>query len=178
MPFMRGAAPIRRTLKFLEKGRLVFRDRVKVVSLNFNTLGYRKEAHQGMRDFVFWDLHQVQYKNPSVQIVLLKNMTPSPHIRVWLDDGSEVIFDVDGQTSSQILERLIKTLGKTQEVLQQETLLQEKQDTPANFGRQYGKWCICEVEGQVPCPGIVKLPEVLIAKIQHKKGLFVKKEEE
>lgn len=43
-----------------------------------------------LQDFVFWDLHQVQYKNPQVQIVIMKNMTPTPFIRVWLDDASEV----------------------------------------------------------------------------------------
>lgn len=66
--------------------------------------------------------------------------------------------------------------GKTDKQLQKETLMQEKQDTPANFGRHYSKWCICEVEGQVPCPGTVDLPKSMLAKVQYKMGLFNKKE--
>lgn len=35
------------------------------------------------RDFVFWYLPQIQYKNPDVQISTFKNMTPSPFIRCF-----------------------------------------------------------------------------------------------
>ena len=36
MPFHRGVVPIRRTLKFLESGTIVFKDRVKVLTINYN----------------------------------------------------------------------------------------------------------------------------------------------
>ena len=36
MPFLLGRAPFRRTLKYLESGSLVFKDRVKVMTLNYN----------------------------------------------------------------------------------------------------------------------------------------------
>ena len=36
MPFKRGVAPIRRTIKYLESGPLVFKDRVKIMTVNFN----------------------------------------------------------------------------------------------------------------------------------------------
>uniref|UniRef100_A0A0K8R9E0 Small ribosomal subunit protein mS25 n=1 Tax=Ixodes ricinus TaxID=34613 RepID=A0A0K8R9E0_IXORI len=146
MPFMRGAAPIRRTLQYLERGRLVFKDRVKIMSLNFNTAGKARDRHEGMKDFVFWYLPQVQYKNPNVQVVIFKNMTPTPFVRFWLEDGKEVIMDVDSKDKDQILKQMMVTLGKTNEQL-------------ANFGRNYDKFCICEVPGQVPCPGIVPLPK-------------------
>jgi len=32
------------------------------------------------------------------------------------------------------------------------------ESNPANFGSQYYRTCICEVAGQVPCPGWQKLP--------------------
>jgi hypothetical protein len=32
------------------------------------------------RDFAFWYLPQIQYKNPNVQVLTLTNMTPSPFI--------------------------------------------------------------------------------------------------
>ena len=40
---------------------------------------------------------QVQHKNPNVQIVTFKNLTPSPFITCFLEDSSKVYFDVDSQ---------------------------------------------------------------------------------
>uniref|UniRef100_A0A6M2CS35 Small ribosomal subunit protein mS25 n=1 Tax=Rhipicephalus microplus TaxID=6941 RepID=A0A6M2CS35_RHIMP len=164
MSFMRGPAPVRRTLQYLEKGRLVFKDRVKIMSLNFNTAGRARDRHEGMQEFVFWFLPQVLYKNPDVQVVLFKNKTPTPFARFWLEDGNEVIMDVDGKSKEEILNQMLVTLGKTTEQLQKEALMREKKDTPANFGRHYDKFCICEVPGQVPCPGIVPLPKSMRGK--------------
>ncbi len=73
--------------------------------------------------------------------------------------GEPVIFDVDGQTNSEIMSRLIKTLGKTRETLEKEALASEKKDNPANFGVGFDRYCICMVSGQVPCPGVVQLPK-------------------
>ena len=113
MPFKLGAAPIRRTIKYLESGPLVFRDKVKCVMVNYNVdeeVLYVKERptlhplrraamekkpwwikagpeHRGAQDFAFWNLPQVQYKNPNVQIVVQRNMTPTPFITCFLDDG-------------------------------------------------------------------------------------------
>lgn len=46
MPFMIGKAPIRRTLKFLEAGRLVLKNEIQVFSINYNTHG---SNHRGAR---------------------------------------------------------------------------------------------------------------------------------
>lgn len=46
MPFMIGKAPIRRTIKYLEAGRLMLKDSIKILSVNYNTYG---EHHQGAR---------------------------------------------------------------------------------------------------------------------------------
>lgn len=46
MPFMIGKAPIRRTLKYLEKGKIVFKNNVKIFSVNYNIQG---EHHMGAR---------------------------------------------------------------------------------------------------------------------------------
>jgi len=56
---------------------------------------------------VFWNLPQVQYKNPNIQVLTLKNMTPSPFITCILEKGEKVIFDVDSQPSYEILKRLV-----------------------------------------------------------------------
>lgn len=40
------------------------------------------------RDFVFWNLPKLQYRNPNVQVVTFKNMTPSPFIRCYFGKSS------------------------------------------------------------------------------------------
>ena len=38
------------------------------------------------RKFVFFNIPQIQYKNPWVQIMLFKNMTPTPFLRFYLGE--------------------------------------------------------------------------------------------
>ena len=137
MPFMKGVAPIRRTTKYLTAGGLVFKERVKIMTVNFNDK--HSEAHKGAQDFVYWNIPQVQYKNPDVQIVTMRNMTPSPFITCFLEDNSKVYFDVDSQSNKEIMDRLARTLGKTRETLDAEALAAAEKNNPANFGcRQEG----------------------------------------
>ena len=159
MPFMKGVAPIRRTYAYLENCGLVFKDRVKVMTVNFNE-GESQTHHTGARDFVFWNLPQVQYKNPDIQMVTLKNLTPSPFITCFLEDNTKVYFDVDSQSNKEILDRLTRTLGKTKETLAEEALALAEKNNPANFGSKlgYARHCICSEPGQLPCPSIVPLP--------------------
>jgi hypothetical protein len=49
------------------------------------------------QEFVFWNLPQIQFRNPQIQIVTMKNLTPSPFVTCYLEKGDKVIFDVDGQ---------------------------------------------------------------------------------
>ncbi|XP_055902370.1 probable 28S ribosomal protein S25, mitochondrial [Eupeodes corollae] len=156
MPFMKGAAPVRRTMKFLTAGKLVLKDKIKIFSVNYNTHG---DHHLGARDFVFWNIPQVQFKNPNVQVVTFKNMTPSPFIRCYYQDGRDILIDIDSKNREQILEHLIKVIGKSQEQLVAEALLVEKKDNPANFGVGCDRHCICEIPGQLPCPGTIPVPE-------------------
>ena len=134
---MKGLAPIRRTTKYLNSSGLVFKERVKIMTVNFNDTE-SDQVHKGAQDFVFWNIPQVQYKNPDVQIVTLKNMTPSPFITCFLEDNSKVYFDVDSQTNSEIIDRLVKTLGKTKETLDAEALAAAEKNNPANFGMRQG----------------------------------------
>uniref|UniRef100_A0A673U4X7 Small ribosomal subunit protein mS25 n=1 Tax=Suricata suricatta TaxID=37032 RepID=A0A673U4X7_SURSU len=78
---MKGRFPIRRTLQYLAQGDVVFKDSVKVMTVNYNTHG---ELGEGARKFVFFNIPQIQYKNPWVQIIMFKNMTPSPFLRFYL----------------------------------------------------------------------------------------------
>lgn len=156
MPFMKGAAPIRRTIQYLEAGKIVFKDRIKIVSIHYNTLG---ENHRGTRDFVFWHLPQIQFKNPDVQVLTLKNMTPTPFIRCFMNDGKDLLIDVDNRDKDRIHDHVLEVLGKPKATLQMEAMAKEKKDNIANFGYMCEKHCMCEIFGQVPCPAVVPLPK-------------------
>ncbi|KAI4464476.1 mitochondrial ribosomal protein s25 [Holotrichia oblita] len=162
MPFMKGRAPIRRTLQYLEAGKLILKDQIKILTVNYNVYG---DHHRGARQFVFWYLPQIQYGNTNVQICTFKNLTPSPFIKCFYDTGHQMLIDIHNKTKEEIYEHLIKVIGKTEEVLQAETIAREKKDNPGNFGVACEKACICEIPGQIPCPGVCPLPK-------HMRGKF------
>lgn len=92
------------------------------------------------RKFVFFNIPQIQYKNPWVQIMMFKNMTPSPFLKFYLGvyflllftfevysrtqsglshvppagDGEQVLVDVEGKDYKQISQHVKKILGKTE----------------------------------------------------------------
>ncbi|KAG5314289.1 RT25 protein, partial [Acromyrmex insinuator] len=156
MPFMIGKEPVRRTVKYLMAGKLVLKDKIQIMSINYNTYGSR---HRGTRDFVFWHLPQLQYKNPNVQIVTFRNITPSPFIKCYYANGKTMLIDIDSKSKDDILDHLLKVVGKSLDVLKEEAIAQEKKTNPANFGVGCDRSCICHIPGQVPCPGIVPLPD-------------------
>ncbi|XP_055985593.1 small ribosomal subunit protein mS25 [Sorex fumeus] len=160
---MKGRFPIRRTLQYLGQGDVVFKDSVKVMTVNYNTRGERGE---GARKFVFFNVPQIQYKNPWVQILMFKNMTPSPFLRFYLDSGEQVLVDVETKSNKEIMAHIKKILGKTEETLKKEEQARMQLSHPANFGpRKYClRECMCQVEGQVPCPGLVPLPKEMTGK--------------
>ncbi|XP_060622228.1 small ribosomal subunit protein mS25 [Anolis sagrei] len=160
---MKGRFPIRRTLQYLSQGDVVFKDAVKVMTVNYNTQGPRSE---GARKFVFFNIPQIQYKNPWLQIMMFKNMTPSPFLRFYLDTGEQVLVDVEEKTNTEITQHIKKILGKSEKTLQTEALEKMKLRHPATFGpRKYHlRECMCEIEGQVPCPGRVPLPKEMTGK--------------
>ncbi|KAJ8929786.1 hypothetical protein NQ314_017488 [Rhamnusium bicolor] len=166
MPFMKGVAPIRRTLKYLEAGRLILKDQIKIFTVNYNVIG---KHHAGTKDFVFWYLPQIQYKNPHVQIATLKNLTPTPFIRCFYETGDQMIIDVDSKSKEEIYEHLIQVVGKTKGVLKAEAIAKEKTDNPANFGALCDRHCICEILGQVPCPATCPVPKIWRGKYKFQK---------
>ncbi|XP_070500516.1 small ribosomal subunit protein mS25-like [Chironomus tepperi] len=165
MPFMIGRAPVRRTLKYLESGKIVLKDQIKIFSINYNVgQGFKNKVHEGAQAFVFWTLPQLQYKNPDVQIVTFKNMTPSPFIRCYYEDGKQILIDIDSRSNDEIVNHLIKVIGKSKQVLKAEALAAEEKDNPANFGVGCARKCMCEIPGQIPCPGVCPLPKVMRGK--------------
>ncbi|KYN00265.1 PREDICTED: probable 28S ribosomal protein S25, mitochondrial [Cyphomyrmex costatus] len=161
MPFMRGKEPVRRTVKYLMAGKLILKDKIQIMSFNYNTHGGH---HKGTRDFVFWHLPQLQYKNPNVQIITFRNITPSPFIKCYYEDGKTMLIDADSKSKDEILDHLVRVVGKPLDIIKKETVAQEKKDNPANFGVGCDRSCICHIPGQVPCPGIVPLPNYMRGK--------------
>lgn len=164
---MKGSYPIRRTLQYLQKGDIIFKNRVKIMTVNYNTSG---DLSDGARKFVFFNIPQIQYQNPRVQIMMFKNMTPSPFLKFYLDDGEQVLVDVEGKDYRQISQHVKKILGKSEDTLQAEAEAKMQASNPANFGpKKYClRECICEVEGQVPCPGTKALPKEMTGKYRTK----------
>ncbi|CAM5125803.1 unnamed protein product [Eretmochelys imbricata] len=160
---MKGRFPIRRTLQYLSQGEIVFKGAVKVMTVNYNTRG---ELSEGARKFVFFNIPQIQYKNPWVQIMMFKNMTPSPFLRFYLDSGEQVLVDVEDKSNKEIVEHIKKILGKSEETLQKEEQEKKKLSHPATFGpkKYHLRECMCEIEGQIPCPGLVPLPKEMTGK--------------
>ncbi|KAH9512600.1 28S ribosomal protein S25, mitochondrial [Bulinus truncatus] len=148
MPFMKGAAPIRRTLKYLENGKLLLKDNVRMVAFNFNQ---EHPPSAGAEKFVFWHFAQMQYKNPNVNMYVFNNMTPSPYIQFFCNGGKKMVLDVDSQDKETIFNQVKKIFCKSDETLQAESVAKEKKSNPANFGYMCSHECICEIPGQIPC---------------------------
>ncbi|XP_035691122.1 28S ribosomal protein S25, mitochondrial-like [Branchiostoma floridae] len=165
---MLGKYPIRRTRTFLESGEIVFKDRVKIMSVNYNVF---EKNSEGARDFVFFHLPQVQYKNPEVQVVTFKNLTPSPFLKFYLDDGEQVLVDVEYKSRQEIVKHVKKILGKSDRELEEIAKSQQQSIHIANFGIKWPRKCICEIEGQLPCSSTEDFPKELRGKYQMKKRM-------
>lgn len=158
---MKGADPIRRTYNYLKAGTIVFKNHVKIMEYSYN-LYYRRFAlthmekyvlvHKGMHNFHHWDIPQIQFANPNVQIVRFLEKFPTPFIRCWLEDGTSVMFDTFNKDRASIVAQLRKTLGKTPEFIRAEKKLAESStenyNNPALFGFNKEKFCICEIPGK------------------------------
>jgi len=158
MPFMKGVVPIRYTLWHLDQGSILLRPQVKIMALCFRKKD-PSPIHKGINDFVFWHWSQLQYKNPTVQIVKQPNTSPFPYFHVFLESGEEVLIDCDSKTKDEIHHQIKHTLGKTDETIARERRLREA--NPANFGSDFKRHCMCEVSGQWPCPELIPPPAYL-----------------
>ncbi|XP_029047841.1 probable 28S ribosomal protein S25, mitochondrial [Osmia bicornis bicornis] len=166
MPFMIGRAPIRRTLNYLNAGTIILKDEIQIFSINYNIRG---NHHQGIKDFIFWHISQLQYKNPKVQVITFKNMTPTPFIKCYYENGNTMLIDVDDKSKDEILMHLRRVVCKSKELQKEESIKKEKKDNPANFGVGCSRSCICVVPGQIPCPAIVPLPYHMRGKYKYQK---------
>jgi len=154
----KGSVPLTQSAKYLESDPLHFRNSVQVMLAHFNEAQISSE---GLKQFCVWTIPQIQYQNPNIQINILKGMTPSPWLQFFLHDPhteveETVLVDCYGKTREQISDHLKRVLGKTNKMLKREASLEAI--NPANFGYGCERWCFCEVDGQVPCPGREMIP--------------------
>ncbi|KAH3816116.1 probable 28S ribosomal protein S25, mitochondrial [Dreissena polymorpha] len=163
MPFLKGVAPIRYTKAYLEAGKLILQPEIRVMTINYNV---NQKASSGIYKFQFWHLPQIKYKNHQLQILRFKNMTPTPFIQFFFINGEKQIIDVHGRTQEEIYDHIHNTFCEQPAVVKP-YYEERKKDclfNPANFGYHCRHWCICEIPGQVPCPGYSKLPDNMRAK--------------
>ncbi|KAF2365914.1 Ribosomal protein/NADH dehydrogenase domain [Trinorchestia longiramus] len=154
--FLRGPAAVRRTLEHLEKDPIKLRNRVQILTLHYNK---DEKTHKGMKEFAYWNLNQLQYNNPDVQILTFMNLTPAPFFRAFCDTGEDILVDVDGYDRVSIVKHLRKVLGKSGAKIAADALKKDPiQPNPAHFGWGCWRQCICTTLGQVPCPALVSLP--------------------
>jgi len=144
---MIGRAPIRRTMKYLESGLLKFQPEVRVLTVNYNI---NQKASVGAYEFQFWHFPQIKYRNPALQLLKFKNMTPTPFIQLLFINGDKMIIDVHGKSKVEIHNHLLETFCETEQEMA-ETI----KWNPGAFGYHCSRWCICELPGQVPCPSFV-----------------------
>ena len=141
--------PITQTTKYLENG-IIFRDCVKCVTIHYSDYEdpIKQAEHQSLKRLVDINFHQLQYKNPDVQILVIKDVLPSPFITFFLEDGDRFHIDADGKSHIELLRYIQKIVGKPRELIEMEA--KAVLPNPANFGPGYARNSITEVPGQLP----------------------------
>ena len=66
------------------------------------------DADLFFRDFLHWYTPQIQYKNPNVQLVALKDMMPSPFIRLFLGKFQTDLHDTFSDSADSSLSFSVK----------------------------------------------------------------------
>ncbi|CDW61237.1 hypothetical protein TTRE_0000968201 [Trichuris trichiura] len=80
-------------------------------------------------------------------------------------------MDLDNYTRQDVHDRLSRILGKTKKILEHERVTTAKAENLAYFGESYPRQCICEMQGQQPCPSVVPLPDYMRGKWRWNKNL-------
>ena len=70
-----------------------------------------------------------------------------------------MLFDLENRTRNEITDTIQNTLGKTQLVKRREYLESMQDHNPAEFGEKCERHCICEVQGQRCCTGLIVAPK-------------------
>lgn len=162
-----GRFPFRRTFQFLSAGKLILKSNVKTVLINYT---HRKES-LGLRNFIYKDIPQIQFKNRGTQIMTTRNKSNTPVVNVFFGDGKKVMIDVEDKTGPEILEIFGKVAGASEGEREDRAVPKYPgRYNPANFGKYGHYYCICEIPGQAPCPSRVPHPDAKKPKWWQQKG--------
>lgn len=71
------------------------------------------------------------------------------------------MFNLENKTKDEITNLIQGTLGKTALVKKREFLERMQDRNPADFGSSCTRQCMCEIQGQVPCTGLIEAPEYM-----------------
>ncbi|XP_046854410.1 28S ribosomal protein S25, mitochondrial-like [Xenia sp. Carnegie-2017] len=155
----KGRYPFRRTVEFLSSGKIVLKPNVKIVLLSYS----HKENSKGIRNFIFKDVPQLQYKNPNVQFVTNKSEGKlSPRIDVFFDKNEHINIDVHNSKASEIFSKFEMVAAASESEIKEIVGKPPKYPArlnPSNFGKFGHIYCICEKPGQVGCPSRTSLPD-------------------
>ncbi|KAF7233642.1 hypothetical protein EG68_11957 [Paragonimus skrjabini miyazakii] len=156
MPFLKGGRlALTRTKNYLGSGRILLNDAVKIITIH-HVPG--QDISKGCDELIKWFLPPLQFKNPKVQIITLKNMCPTPFVQVYLDNDEEILVDCSFRKGSEIHDHLKSILGKPNHSPSIANVDAKPDDNPANFGIRFPRQCICEIYGQMPCSAHIGRP--------------------
>ncbi|ESO09140.1 hypothetical protein HELRODRAFT_110043 [Helobdella robusta] len=166
MPFMHSRGAVARTIEYLRKGEIFLEPHIKIIMFAFNYDQKTKSSpprHTGLYNFIYWHLPQLQFKNPDVQMITLNKITPLPWIKTYYENDSSLLIDCDGRSREDIYNHVKRVLGMKQKDIASEEIEKEieRNRRVACFGEESDRHCICELPGQVPCPGWQPLPKEL-----------------
>lgn len=87
-------------------------------------------------------------------------------LRFHLGSGDQVLVDVETKNNTEIMVPIQRILGKSEETLKKEEPEKKQFSSPSQLWspKVLAAGCMCEVEGQVPCPGLVPLPKAMTGK--------------
>ncbi|PAA83279.1 hypothetical protein BOX15_Mlig021689g1, partial [Macrostomum lignano] len=99
-----GSQAVTFTKAYLQSGSLILRDSVKILAFNYLP---NQPVSQGVNDFLRMTLPQLQFKNPSVQMLTMQNLAPTPFIQCYMEaEGRrELLIDCSHRKRQEIQSR-------------------------------------------------------------------------
>uniref|UniRef100_A0A8D2FU77 Uncharacterized protein n=1 Tax=Theropithecus gelada TaxID=9565 RepID=A0A8D2FU77_THEGE len=90
---------------------VVFRELVKVITVNYNTPGQLGEGTRKFQD----PISNKQTNNPWMQIMMFENTIPSPFLQFYLYYEEQVLVDIEIKMNKEIMEHIKKIMGKNED---------------------------------------------------------------
>lgn len=144
--------PVTSTTRFLEEG-IIFRDCVRCITIHYSEYDCEEKnrAHEATKKLAEVNFNQLQYMNPDVQILVMRNLLPHPFVTFFLEGNERINIESGDRSHIELLRWIQKVVGKPRELIDLET--KAVAANPANFGVGYARRYLCDIQGQVPKSG-------------------------